>query len=295
MGACFGVSGRWPRTRSTAALVACGALTLACTGEKFVVGGERAVVEPRAGGPAMDAGVASNLSDVPRVEDCPASPAARRESFGCWPPRHLGRYQGFFLGAPRYETLDGAGADFPTGLLLLELGDDGRGELTFGEGGAGAEREPCAGLESPRCASIGRLLPGFAYELEDIALFDPMDEPPRVAGEPPMGIAESMSFVVWLGQPWQAWCADSPSPKAACPSNDCAGAPPAPVPGGVAGPRSDRTSACRCAQSGCRPPATSLALTLRMSGDGRALRGVYEPSDRAFGDALLEFTREVDP
>src|SRR5688500_18115270 len=107
MGGGFGVSGRGSRRLPSATLIACAALTLACSGKKLVVGGEGSAGEPVPDVPAADAGVAATLSDVPLTEDCPASPAERRESFGCWPPRHLGRYRGFFIGAPRYETLDG--------------------------------------------------------------------------------------------------------------------------------------------------------------------------------------------
>jgi hypothetical protein len=302
MGGSFGVSGRRPRRRSMA-LVACAAIALACAGEKMVVGGERSESESVAEDAAPDIDLIAARSDVPSLEGCPASPAERRESFGCWPPPHLGRYRGFFIGAARYETLDGAGADFPTGAIVLDLGQDGRGELTFGEAGEGTERGPCAGVESPRCASLGRLVQGFAYALEDIEMFDAMHDPPfdrmagppRVAGEPPLDRVQSMSFMAWLGQPWQAWCADLPTPKAACPSNACADAPPTAVSAGITGLGDDRWSVCRCAGSGCRPSAPSLRLRLRMSGDGQALRGVYQPVDHAFGDALVEFTRETAP
>jgi hypothetical protein len=206
---------------------------------------------------------------------------------------------GFFIGAPRYPTTGGMGEEFPTGDLLLELAIDGTGELSFGGVAAPGERESCADLGSTRCASIGRLLPGFGYRLEDLQLFDPRDDPapPRIAGEPPRHIAETMSFAVRLGQPWEAWCAAQPAPKAKCPSSECAdAAPDAPVqPVGGVGVGDEGSSGCRCGETGCRPDATSLGITLRMSEDGQALRGIYAPSDRSVGDARLEFTRAPEP
>jgi hypothetical protein len=294
----FGVSGGRFRWRSLLAELGCAALLLACTGESMVIGDELSVLATIGGDATPDGGVvAAAPQEVLMLQDCPTAPGERQAVSGCWPSRHVGRYGGFFIGTPRYERLDGSGEEFPSAELELELALDGTGRLSFGGGSAIADREPCADVKAPPCASIGRLLPGFAYRLDDVALFDPKDELPRIAGEPPLHIAETMSFVIWLGQPWAAWCAAQPAPKAAaCLADECTEESAEQVPAAaVTGNGDDASSSCRCSEQRCRPSAASLGIELRMSEDGRALRGAYKPSDQAFGEARLQLEREPEP
>jgi hypothetical protein len=268
-----------------------GLLALGCAGKSLLVAEERASTEPAAADSGPDAGAASNQPGVALTQDCPPSPGERRGLLGCWPTQHLGRFRGRFIGAPRYPTLDGKGDDFPAGELVLELAIDGTGELSFGAVGAPGEGDPCADVESARCASLGRLLPGFGYRLDDILLYDPKDEPPRVEGEPPRQLAESMSFAIRLGQPWEARCAEQAPANVDCPSGECAAAPTGQR-RGPAGAAGAGLVTCLCSQTGCLPSAPSLAFTLRMSADHQALRGLYSSTDPSVDDARLDFERE---
>src|SRR5262245_24210844 len=97
-------SGGVARIASAVALgVALASALAGCTGETLVVGGELPrdpdEQEPE-GREANDAGAPGEIT---LVEDCPPSPEERRAAPGCWPPRHLGVWRGFFLGLPRYE------------------------------------------------------------------------------------------------------------------------------------------------------------------------------------------------
>jgi hypothetical protein len=256
-------------------------LLLACAGETLIVGEERPGLALEGASPASPgaAGDAGPIAIVP-IPDCPPSPVQRQARLGCWPTRHLGRWHGFFIGAPRYETQDGESAEFPSGGLTLTVAMDGTAELSFGTAAAD-EREPCVDTRSLRCASVGRVLPGFAYRLEQMALFEPTDEgPTRVVGEPPPRVAERMEFSISLGQPWDGWCAEPPAASSTC---------------GSEGACAKRSAACRCGETGCRPNAASLSMELRMSEDGNALRGVSAPTSGAVNPARLEFTREPEP
>jgi hypothetical protein len=287
------------RSRAFAGRAALGLLLPACAGETLVVGAERPGSELIAAQPnvlARDAG--ARPSGVALTQDCPTSPGERQALLGCWPTRHLGRWSGFFIGAPRYETQGGEGAEFPSGGLVLVLSLDGGGELIFGAATAPDEGEPCADTSSARCASVGRVLPGFAYRLDQVELFDPSDDgPTRVDGEPPPRVAEHMQFLVLLGQPWESWCAEQPALKGACGAEAACTEPSrVPAPSAVAPGAADASSAaCRCSESGCRPNATSLSISLRMSDDGQALRGLYTPASGGVDPARLEFTREREP
>jgi hypothetical protein len=190
---------------------------------------------------------------------------------------------------------DGSSEEFPPGEVQLSIAQDGTGRLSFGAVDTPVERAPCAGLDIPECASIGRLLTGFSYRLAELALYDPKDDPPRIAGEAPLRRAESLSFAVWLGEPWAAWCAAQVLPKRfPCLSNECGSAPGATDPGvPLEGPTSG-SSICQCGEQGCRPSATSLRFELRMSQDARALRGVYTPDDRRLAEAHVELEREPE-
>jgi hypothetical protein len=201
-------------SRAFVGRAALGLLLPACAGETLVVGAERSGPDPVGEQPdALERDAGARPRGVAPTRNCPTSPGERQALLGCWPTRHLGRWNGFFIGAPRYETLDGAGAEFPSGGLLLVLPFDGGGELTFGAAAAPDESEPCADTSSSRCASVGRVLPGFAYRLDQVELFDPSaDGPIRVIGELPPRVAEHMEFLVPLGQPWETWCAEQPAP-----------------------------------------------------------------------------------
>ncbi len=272
-------------------------LCAACAGESLLVGEERPLAG--AGGDATGPDVVGSAGQdgVALFEQCPTSPGQRQELIGCWPTRHVGRWSGFFIGAPRHETRDGAGADFPPGELQLSLGDDGAGELTFG--GTDAADPACdASGGHPGCPQPGRLWPGFRYRLAEVELFDPKDDDadPAIAGELPLRRAESMGFQVAVGQPWETWCAAQPAPSGGCGEGACAkesrlpSASGAPDLGEADGPPAP--PGCRCDAEGCHPDAPTLAFELRMSGDGEALRGAYQPNDQSVGAATLELTRD---
>jgi hypothetical protein len=296
----FGVSGARPRSRSrnarlrSSSLVLCGAATfgVACHGGSLVVGEEwgASIVDTTE---LRDAGLATP-PDAAFPRDCPPSPIDRQAVQGCWPTDHLGRFHGFFIGTPRYQRFDGSSDEFPTGKVQLSLAADGTGRLSFGAADASVDRGPCGALDTPECESIGGLLAGFAYGLAELALHDPKDDPPRIAGEAPLRRAETLSFAVWLGEPWAAWCAAQVLPKAACPSNECGSAPGPNDPAIPLESASSGSSSCRCGDQGCRPSAPSLRFELRMSQDARALRGVYTPDDRRLSEAHLELEREPE-
>jgi hypothetical protein len=270
------------------------ALGLACNGGSLVVAEQLASgdLEPTE---LADAGDAAPPPDVAIFQNCPPSPIDRQAVRGCWPTKHLGRFRGFFIGTPRYQRLDGSSEEFPTGGIELSLFEDGSGQLTFGAAGTPGDREPCTGLDTPDCALVGRMRPGFEYDLNELALYDPEDEPSRIAGAAPLRKAETLTFVVWLGEPWAAWCAQQVVPKGACPSNECGNTPGEKDPATPVESRSGESSSCGCGEQGCRPGATSLSFSLRMSQNHHALRGVYMPEDRRLGEAHLELERQEEP
>jgi hypothetical protein len=285
------------------------ALALAgCSGKAFVVGGERPRSGPGGDDPEGPGGPNGGVPpvDVALVEDCPPSPEERQALLGCWPPPHLGRWRGFFTGDPWYATLDGGAAEFPTGDVLLDLGNDGAGHMIFGAPQTGwaatdAPLAPCSEpYAAPDCNELGLLIAGFSYRLETVELFDrELGKEPRIAGEEPPLIGERMSFQVRVGEPWDVWCALKEPAKGACTGGDCPGGKPWPA--APAAPDSsgdgdgDDPAGCRCSETGCQPYAPSLFIELSMSVDADALRGSYTPTDVSIAPARLEFVRDSEP
>lgn len=278
-----------------------------CSGDALLVGEERPPAGPGTDGEEGPDRVnpAQAPIDVALVSDCPPSPEERQALLGCWPPRHLGSWRGFFIGVPRYETLDGAGAEFPAGDVLLELGIDGSAHLTFGAPRAGSVGRDsptplCAPREeAPGCPTLGRVIDGFAYSLAELELFDPKPGPdPSIRGEPRFQLAESMAFVVQVSEPWDVWCAAQGAVREwRCAGEDC------PAGEWLPGERAaidaqaaaaDERSGCRCGEDGCRAdaPSPSLSIELQMSDDQKALRGRYRPNDASIGEAGLELRKE---
>jgi hypothetical protein len=285
------------------------ALALAgCSGSSLLVGEERPRADPGADDPEVP-GVGNPAPapvDVALVSDCPPSPEERQALLGCWPPRHLGSWRGFFIGIPRYQTIDGAGAEFPPGDVLLDLGIDGSAHLTFGAPpqGSVAPDPPiaaCAPRErAPGCPTPGLVIAGFAYQLAELELFDPqlVDEP-RIVGEPPIELAESMAFVVHVSEPWDTWCATrGPEREVGCAAGDCTAGEWSPAARAEIDSHAAESDSrgCRCDADGCSAEASSpsLSITLQMSDDKQALRGRYRPNGPSIGDAWLEF-RKSDP
>jgi hypothetical protein len=253
---------------------------VACSGDVLVVAEERIEPPPDMGGPDANDSPEVRQPGIGVPASCPGSPGERQGLLGCWPTRQVGDWRGYFIGAPLYTLRAGEGdVEFPPGALWLALGVDGAGTLRFGDASSaeGCDRDP----ESERCASVGRVLEGFVYRLEDIALLDADGEaPPRIQGEPPLRLGEQMSFVVRLGQPWEGLC---PEPSAGAASG-----------GVLPGAEPDAEGAeplCACGSEICRVTAPYLSMSLVMSEDGEALRGVYTPSDPDLPTARLEFRR----
>jgi hypothetical protein len=306
----FGIQRCGPPLEAGARLAALTVLVAGCSGDALVVGEER-----RGPGADADDALAGGIGpvvpppDVALISDCPPSPEQRQALLGCWPTRHLGSWRGFFTGVPRYETSDGAVVELPTGEVILELSVTGAGHLAFGVPPPGVPAsDPPFHLCAPRdpaasCAPPGQVIAGFPYELGELELFDPdptRAPPPRIAGEPPRELAESMSFVVRVAEPWDIWCSSLwPEGPAGCAGGDCAAGDWLPAPGGAsAAPGADAPDerGCRCGASGCRAdaPSASLSIHLQMSADGRALRGRYAPNVASLGVAGLEL-RKVEP
>jgi hypothetical protein len=162
--------------RSGACVAALVAAVAGCSGDSLLIGQERPRFNPGADDPGGlgSTGSAAPPPDVGLISDCPPSPEERHALPGCWPTRHVGTWRGFFIGIPRYETIDGAGAEFPPGDVLLEVTDDGAAHLTFGATRQALASEPplvlCPPREAaPACPTPGLLVAGFAYELGALA------------------------------------------------------------------------------------------------------------------------------
>jgi hypothetical protein len=288
-------SARWAHAMPSA--LAVGLLLLACSGERIIVAEEHAVaVATGVDADAGDVTGAGGESGVALLEGCPPSPAQRRELLGCWPTRHVGTWRGYFIGAPRYETLDGAGEEFPAGDLSLHLDPDGNGQLSFGaDTGAAEAEDPCSGVALSGCPALGRLRLGFGYRLEEIELVDPdRGETPRDPEQASLRVGEQMSFAIRLGEPWQDRCTDrTPGSETACGDGACAKAASGLTPGAAPGSgSSEDAEGCLCGAQGCFVQAPSLRIRLRMSEEGKALRGVYTPDAPGLPDARLEFVRD---
>jgi hypothetical protein len=290
--------GARPRRAAAPACGAALAMLLGCSGEPIIVAEERQMA---GGGGAPDEGAVAGTggeTGIAVVEDCPLSPAERTELLGCWPTQHVGTWRGYFIGVARYETRDGAGEEFPPGYLVLHLDLDGTGHLTFTDGTSVDALDPCSGLALSGCSELGRLRMGFDYTLEDIQLVEPkLEGPLPPPGEPVLRAGESMSFQIRLGEPWNDLC-PQPSPslpsEAACESGACAKAAPGVHPDPAPAAEAD-DPACSCNALGCIVRAPSLRVSLRMSEDGNALRGAYEPDAGGISGARLEFLKERAP
>jgi hypothetical protein len=275
------------------ALVAVLGLLLACSGDRIVVAQE----QERPGSEGDEAGGSDAVGSagqpgVALLETCPPSPGERRALLGCWPTRHIGNWLGFFIGVPRYETLDGTSEEFPTGDVLMRVALDGTGELRFGEPASTAEPDPCAGVALSECPELGRVRVGFDYRLDEMEFEDADRSASAAPGAAPLRGGERMSFRIRLGEPWEGRCAEVSVPGgSACESGSCAKArdlPPTSDPGAD-------DPACRCSGLGCVVRAPSLHISLRMSEDALALRGVYTPDDGRVPEARLEFLKVRDP
>ena len=277
-----------------------------CAGKDLVVAGER----PRdQGGDEDPEGPAGANGAVPSPEvtltgECPPS-LEEREAMAplCWPSPHAGVWRGFFIGAPRYETLAGDSAEFPEGDVVLSVYSSALTSITFGAApvstAAGDEPVgPCPPIDGvDGCPPAGLLIPGRAYQLVDLALFDPELAPEsRVRGEPPRQRAERMEFRVRVGEPWDAWCGQREPEEEPCAGGECVsreGLPAAPA--DVASARANlERSGCRCDAAGCLAEGPSLSIVLRMSDDRVALRGTYTPSDPRIGAARIDLAKETN-
>ena len=273
------------RLRALAAAVLGGALA-ACSGDGLVVAEERVELPPETGGPDSTDPAQVREPGIGVPGSCPGSPGERQALLGCWPTRQVGDWRGYFIGAPRYTLRAGdGGVEFPPAALWLTLGEDGAGTLRFGDSSnaEGCDREP----SSERCASVGRVLEGFVYRLEDIELVDADGEAqPPIMGEAPLRIGEKMSFVVRLGQPWEGLC---PEPSASAASGGVLPGAQPEAPGDEA--EDAEEPLCACGSVICRVTAPYLAMSLVMSEHDEALRGLYTPSDPDLAPARVEFRR----
>jgi hypothetical protein len=268
-----------------------------CTGDRIVIGGQRPpsvseLSDPDAGS-GRDGGTSPGGIGTPAR--CPESPGERRQVLGCWPTRQVGRWQGFWLGVPRYETAAGAAIEFPPGDIELRFGVDGGGTFSVGTApGAAAACAPAA--DAGACARVGELRAGFGYRLEQVRLEDAGERgTPRVAGDSPPRAGELMQFQLRLGEPWDPWCASASASE--CRGAVCLAAQTAheslPAPDAVT--LGEDGVSCRCVADRCVAEAAALALSLSMSADGRALRGAYVPGDARWPPVSLELFRVGDP
>ncbi len=289
-----------------------------CSGEHLVVAsGDAGSDSSRFGVDPMQAATPDGTLTEPSFAGsaCPVSPAERRAIDGCWPTRHVGLWSGFFRGDPRYEARNGAFESFPTAELLLRVTPDGTGSLTFGdsplrsEPSSAADPYLCAGsTPSDGCPAAQRLLEGFAYGLEELAIFDAMLAPSRVAGEEPTSLGERFTFDISLGEPWRAWCEAQLSEVEPCQcSGECdpglcyrprlvskltEGACEAATESVACGWLAARAARpCECTSEGCAAREKALSLALQMSEDGQSLRGEYLPSRADLAVSHLEFSR----
>jgi hypothetical protein len=269
-------------------------LFVACTGDRIVVGGRLPPVisELVDGDAGVDRDGGTSTSGVGMRAQCPESPGERRELIGCWPTRQVGRWQGFWLGLPRYETAIGEALEFPPGDVVMRFGDDGAGTFTVGESSPAAPAACGPDLDAGACAPVGELLGGFGYRLEQIRLQDAGQRGiPRVAGEPLPRAGELMAFELRLGQPWDGSCtgeAPLDCVGAACPAARLGRS-------SVAGEGLTSPVTCRCGAEQCVADAPTLALSLTMSDDGQALRGAYRPRDARLPAVGLELVKQREP
>lgn len=273
--------------------VALCAVLVACAGDRIVIGGQlpptiTELVDADAG---ADRDGGTSASGVGVRARCPDSPGERRELLRCWPTRHVGRWQGFWLGLPRYETAAGAAAEFPPGDVVMRFNVNGSG--TFSVGVLSSAPVACGpGLDAGACAPFAEVLGGFAYRLEQVRLQDAGERgTPRVAGEALPRAGELMEFELRLGEPWDAWCTEA---AAACQGGVCPAARADEMAATRAAPGVSPVP-CRCGAERCVADAPTLSLALTMSEDGQALRGAYRPRDVRLPAVSLELFKAEGP
>jgi hypothetical protein len=295
-------------------------LAAGCGGERLIVGTEA----PPFGSEVANSGSSGGEGpgpapspEFPPPDGCPPSPDERKLVEDCWPPRHVGSWRGFFTGRSHYVTEGGTDSEFPDVDLELSVRDDGAAILVFdGPAPPGAPESAsdpylCQGASPDAgCPQAQQLVVGFAYALDQVQLFDPSLGPEaRIRGESLPHIPETMSFDIPLGQPWRAWCALQAARREPCAcSSGCA---PEPTLCYGVGPQngaghgacemadgegvqsvdcgwlSAREDApCACNAEGCSAGGSVLNLSLKMSDDGQAMRGIIAP------DGGVEFLRE---
>jgi hypothetical protein len=311
---------RWTvRERAFAAVACSAAAGLGCSREDLVVGSQ--FRDPSGVGGADDPGsvgfaAAANSTDNVIPEGCPPSVADRRVLDGCWPPRQIGRWRGFFTGRPRYATWAGAASGFPETDLVLRLTDEGQGTLLFGEGTLPMFSETasdpylCNGVAAgAECPAAQHLVQGFFYTLENVMLRDKGTEgSARIRGEELPTAPEQLSFEIRLAEPWQKWCALQVPQPVTCPCAEPCSEPllecyrlaVVEAPGGACTLEDEmavhavdcgwlsawRDVPCDCSAEGCVALGSVLSFSLRLSDGGGAMRGDYEGGG-------IEFQRET--
>lgn len=303
--------------RSGVALVHAFAALLACGGERMVVGEE----VPLQGEDDTGTDDAS-ARGISVVADCPSSPEERKVRLGCWPSPHVGRWRGFLLGNPMYETARGGRIEFPLTDIVLSVDPFGSARLSFGDpvyfqppAGSG-DAYLCAGRSpSVGCTAAEGIIEGYAYPLEDLALFDAtVATTPLAADEFALRIGAGLTFDVPLDEPWRVWCALQEPERGSCAAERYGAAALGCYRLGVAPDSVDNDAClviegevtrsvdcgwlaarenapCRCTDDGCSTVRAALSMSLRLSNDGQALRGrVLAPQGRELGH--LEFLRE---
>jgi hypothetical protein len=263
------------------------------------------------------------LPGISVVADCPPSPEERQIRLGCWPTRHIGRWRGFVLGDPMYETLQGKLMPFPLTDIVLTVGRLGAARLSFGEPALfsppAASGDPylCAGSSlAVGCPAAEGIIVGYDYPLQDIEILDASIAPTaRASDELAPRIGERLSFDVPLHEPWRLWCELQEPERGSCDIAEQYGAAPlgcyrlgtAPdsldndacqvteaevtrsVDCGWLAAR--ETAPCSCSDEGCFAVRASLSMSLQLSNDGQALRGsVLTALGREIGH--LEFLRD---
>jgi len=291
-----GLRGRWAAVLPALG-VALAPVLGGCAGDRIVIGGQRPPPLSELAGPdagdGRDGG--SSGGGIGTPARCPESPGERRQLLGCWPTRQVGRWQGFWLGLPRYEMADGEAAEFPQGDVVMRFGDDGAGTFSVGNSSPIGAVACVPGVDAGACASVGEVLGGFEYRLEAIRLQDAGERgAPRVIGEAPPRAGERMEFAVRLGEPWDAWCSTETPEQ--CRGGTCPSAQTGEKSSlGHDGPTLGQEQVtCRCGADGCVSEAPTLPLALTMSDDGLALRGAYRPRDPNLPSVSVELAR-VDP
>lgn len=280
--------------RGAPPLALVGLLALACSGDRMIVAGQIPPDASTVSDAGPDAGLdgGRTTTGIGASTGCPATPRERRAVSGCWPPRQVGLWQGYWLGAPSYETADGRAADFPLGDVVLRFDDDGTGAFSVGTSPPPSAGGCEPGSDAGACTRFGTLLAGHAYQLNQVQLQDAGERGvSRILGVAPPRAGELLEFAVRLGEPWDAWCSANATDcrESACPATRAGQ-----LSSAAAAIDTSRV-ACRCDADSCAAEAPVLAIALTMSLDGRALRGAYQPGDPRLPTVRLELLRVEVP